>query len=209
MKGGFMVDSKKFWAKQAKRYSGSSDVESINTINRISSYLNHEDVVLDFACGTGGSTRAISSKVKHVVGVDFSSDMIKYAKENVDNGEGMTFLVSDIHDEKLENYEYNIITAFNVLHLLDDLEGCVNRIKDLLIPGGLFISLTPCLGPNKGLTAKVVNLISRLGLIPKIEGYTPKILEGRMKSQGFDCMLSESTEEVIPNLLLILKKSDN
>ena len=39
-----------------------------------------------------------------------------------------------------------MILAFNTLHVLEDAQGDIRRISGLLIPGGLFISATPCLG---------------------------------------------------------------
>jgi len=39
--------------------------------------------------------------------------------------------------------------AFNLIHLIEDTDGALTRIKGLLKPGGVLISKTPC-RPGKG-----------------------------------------------------------
>jgi 2-polyprenyl-3-methyl-5-hydroxy-6-metoxy-1,4-benzoquinol methylase len=39
-----------------------------------------------------------------------------------------------------------VILAFHVLHLLEDTQEVVQRMHELLKPGGLFVSATACMG---------------------------------------------------------------
>lgn len=51
----------------------------------------------------------------------------------------------------------------------------MQRITELLKPGGLFISITPCLGEKMMLSTKIkfslLFLISKLGLIPSVKRF--------------------------------------
>ena len=55
--------------------------------------LNRNKVVLDLGCGMGRLADAVSDKVKEYYGVDFSSEMIAVAKQNVRNNNFQIVLI--------------------------------------------------------------------------------------------------------------------
>jgi len=114
-------------------------------------YLNRDDVVLDYGCGTGTKAFEFAGNVKKVQGVDISSKMIEIAKRktierktpNLDFAQGTTF------DKRLEKGSFDVIPAFNILHYLDDTKKSIQRINELLKPGRFFISSTEHMGEEK------------------------------------------------------------
>ena len=56
------------------------------------------------------------------------------------------------------------ILAFYILHLLEDSQMVIQRINELLKPGGLIISVTPCMGKKPFLNG-IFSIFSKLGFI--------------------------------------------
>ncbi|MBQ0740836.1 hypothetical protein J9332_41845, partial [Aquimarina celericrescens] len=70
----------------------------------------------------------------------------------------------------------------------------MNRIHELLKPGGLFISVTPCLG-KRSLTGISLSFFSKIGLIPSLKTYNISELEGSITHMGFKIIESESLQK--------------
>jgi hypothetical protein len=72
--------------------------------------------------------------------------------------------------------------------LLEDAPKALRRIDELLKPGGLLISVTPCLGEKRTLPIRslmlLVRLASRLGLIPYVWRCTIGDLQESMDAAG-------------------------
>jgi 2-polyprenyl-3-methyl-5-hydroxy-6-metoxy-1,4-benzoquinol methylase len=143
-----MSKSERFWDRAAKRFEGrvnEDDEEAITTLEYTRKYLQSNDIVLDFACATGKYSLEIAPRVREVWGIDISAEMITAAKRNaversVDN---VQFMQAEITDPRLEGESFDVILAYNILHLVGDPPQVVDKIKELLKPGGLFISGTP------------------------------------------------------------------
>ena len=86
-----------------------------------------------------------------------------------------------------------MIISFSVLHVLQDREKSVQRICELLKPGGLFISLTPCLG-EKLLVPGIARFCHRLGILPSISCFKIVELEKLISANGFQNIKSISLD---------------
>lgn len=58
--------------------------------------INPREEILDIACGTGYGTLLLSEKSSHITGVDVSSDVIEYARENYQKNSKIDFVASDL-----------------------------------------------------------------------------------------------------------------
>lgn len=58
----------------------------------------------------------------------------------------MSFTKATLFDESLERESFDAVLAFNIFHLLEGAPKALRRIDELLKPGGLLMSVTPCLG---------------------------------------------------------------
>ena len=68
--------------------------------------MTENSKVIDICCGTGQFAFLLANKCKHVVGIDHSSKMIKYAKNKK-------------NDRGVENVEFFHLTAFNLSEFKD------------------------------------------------------------------------------------------
>jgi ubiquinone/menaquinone biosynthesis C-methylase UbiE len=186
-----MGKSERFWDRTAKRYDSQINEEddvATFTLDRTRKYLQSSDVILDFACATGKYALEIAPEVGEIWGIDISTEMIKAAKGNaVERGlTNVQFVRAEITDPRLEDESYTVVLAYNILHLVDDPVQVVARIKQLLQPGGLFISVTPCLGAGRSLQTAVIKLSSRLGIVPEVHSFKPNEVQELICKAQFD-----------------------
>lgn len=187
--------AQKFWDKTAPNYDKEEEKDKQThflAINKIKTLLKPQDIVLDFACGTGIVSNEISEEVKQIIAIDFSSKMIEQAKAKIDkkNIENIQYRQLSIFDKSLEEGAYDVILAVYVLHLITKPTETLNRIHQLLKPNGLFISVTPCM-KEKPIVNLGLSLLSKIGAIPPIEAFKKNELENRIQQNGFDLIKSE------------------
>jgi len=163
--------SNTFWDKRSKRYDKDIKKKYYSLYEKIidstRSLLTNSDVVLDFACGTGEISLNIAPHVQQVLGIDISEKMIalanKKARERqIDN---ISFSQIDIFDQRLESNSFSAILAFHIFHLVDDAPKVLTRLNDLLAPGGLLISQTPCLGERGWFFRSMISLAQKLNQV--------------------------------------------
>jgi SAM-dependent methyltransferase len=137
--------------------------------------------------------------VDEILGIDISGRMIELAKEKaLGAGVGnVTFEQGDIFESRYDDRLFDVVLAFNMLHTVPEPEHLVGRVHDLLRPGGLFISLTPCLRDKMsflvGLQIQLVRVLGRIGVIPvPIRRLRPADLDDLIASQPFSVV--ETTE---------------
>lgn len=196
-----MNKAQQFWDKQAKRYDNSEkQFEPVfrEIIAGTIEYLNANDNVLDFGCATGTKTIELAESVKHIHGLDFSAEMINEAnkKLNDSNFKKITFAQGDIFDNDYENASFDKIISYGVIHLLNDSDKIIQRINELLKPGGLFISTTACfkdkMAFKKRLEFTTYLLMKRLGVFPlHLNMFKTSDIEQLIKGQHFNIVKAE------------------
>jgi 2-polyprenyl-3-methyl-5-hydroxy-6-metoxy-1,4-benzoquinol methylase len=193
-----MCKSEKFWDQSASNYDNTEEkFEFIHSRSRENTkrYLKDTDIVLDYGCGTGTTACEISGLVKSVRAIDISTGMIEMAKGKAATGGvvNVDFEQADIFDEEFENGSFDVVFAFNMLHTVPDPESVVQRTVELLKPGGLFISVTPCLGGKKSalvsLQILLVRALLKAGVIP--------IPIRQLKSADLDDLMDDERLQVI------------
>lgn len=167
--------AQQFWDKQAKVFDNTDKrAEHANQvlIAGTKKYLDANDNVLDFGCATGTKTLELAAGVKHILGLDFSGEMISGAmkKKNEMNAVNVSFSQGTIYDDELEKATFDKITAFSIIHLLEDSQKVIQRIHELLKPGGLFISETACFKENMNFKTRfeftAFRIMRLLGMFP-------------------------------------------
>jgi ubiquinone/menaquinone biosynthesis C-methylase UbiE len=141
-----MNKSEEFWDRSADNYDKTEQrFEHIHRKSRENArkHLKGNDIVLDYGCGTGATTCELASQVKEIQAIDISSKMIEAANEKAvaSNIENVSFVRTDIFDEKFKEESFDAILAFNMLHTIPNPWDAVKRVHELLKPGGLFISV--------------------------------------------------------------------
>jgi 2-polyprenyl-3-methyl-5-hydroxy-6-metoxy-1,4-benzoquinol methylase len=206
-----MSKSEKFWDRAAKRFEGQmneDDKAAIVTLDLTRKYLQSSDIVLDFACAAGKYALEIAPQVKEVWGIDISGEMINAAKRNAtDRGiANVQFMQTEINDPRLDDETFNVVLAYNILHLVEEPPRVVAKIKELLRPNGIFISVTPCLGAGGSIQTAFIKLMSLLGFVPKIHSFKSNEVEGLITNAHFDHLETQILSDSIPNVFLVARR---
>jgi len=211
-----MRKSEKFWDMSAGNYDRTEEkFEFIHSRSReiAKAYLKDTDIVLDYGCGTGTTACEFSDLVKRVRAIDISSGMIKLAKGKAAAGnvENVDFDQADIFDEQFEDASFDVVLAFNMLHTVPDAEKVVQKTIDLLKPGGLFITVTPCLGGRKSalvtLQILLVRVLLKVGIIPvPIRQLKSTDLDKLVADDRFDVTKTEAIFKGASSYFMVAKK---
>lgn len=187
-----MTTNAKFWDGIAVKYAAQpiSDVQAYEqTMERVESYLRPTAKVLELGCGTGGTALRLAPHVAHMTATDYSAGMIAQANAR-DGAQAVTFLQADPFSPELKQGGYDVVMGFNLFHLMQHPDAAMARIYELLAPGGLFISKTPCLGERSlglkfGLLKRMIPLMQMVGKAPFVRFLSIGELEGQIGQAGF------------------------
>jgi ubiquinone/menaquinone biosynthesis C-methylase UbiE len=124
-------------ASAAERYASSRPYFHPVVIERIKAHLKLELPVLkalDVACGTGQSSLALKAICQNVIGVDASSEMLEFARQNPE----IEFLESGAESLPFEDSSFDLLTVSNAFHWFDRSQF-LNQASRVLKPGGWLI----------------------------------------------------------------------
>jgi 2-polyprenyl-3-methyl-5-hydroxy-6-metoxy-1,4-benzoquinol methylase len=189
-----MNKSEKFWDRQSDKFdelNTNFEPTNIKTLENTKKYLNGNETVLDYGCATGIQAIEIAGYVKEVHGIDISSKMIDSAKRKAAGHKikNVNFAQATIFEEKFKRESFDVILAFNILHLAGDTQKVMQRLNDLLKPGGLIISVTACLGEKRTfksfLLFLMIFLLSKTGMLPNMRFFKVSELEDSITHGNF------------------------
>lgn len=90
--------------------------------------------ILDFGCGPGGLARDLAGRGFEVLGVDSSPGMIALAEQH--GQERTSFLVGSFQEIPPDATFHGIVASM-AFQFVPDLETCLSRLTDHLLPGGI------------------------------------------------------------------------
>ena len=105
--------------------------------------LNQDKVILDIGCGIGRWAEAVADQCKEYYGVDFSSEMIAVAKENIKNENCHFYAMSAVDavsNPKIIDRKYDIVLDVGVSMYIneEELVECYQGLKKLADRDTLF-----------------------------------------------------------------------
>ena len=183
--------SSRFWDKRSKVFDEQvlSKYENAykKTIKRSIPFLNAEDTMLEIGCGTGIATITLADYVKKITAIDISEEMMLQAAEKAkENGkENITFQQKDLMELCAEPESYDVVAAYNVLLYMKNQDKVLEKIYEILKPGGIFLSATDCLGRNLSKDSVRKFWKSKLHLMPYVSFDTPVGLMRKIQRKGF------------------------
>ena len=97
--------------------------------------------VLDVGCGMGAFTKILSQRGFFVTAVDYSQEVISFAKK-ASNNSNARFLTANIYDIPFDKDTYDMVICIAVFQHLKDPKKAISEIKRVLKPGGIFVVIT-------------------------------------------------------------------
>ena len=95
---------------------------------------------LDIGCGGGIYSMALSDMgVASVIGVDFSEEILKGARENCREYQNISFKQGDALHTNLESNNYDLLLERALIHHINDLQKCFEEAYRVLKENGVYI----------------------------------------------------------------------
>lgn len=188
-----MSTTAKFWDGIAEKYAKTpiKDMESYeHTLQRTASYLKQTDRVLELGCGTGTTALKLAKYAGHITASDVSPGMLAVGRRNAQQvgAQNVSFVASDASAPP--EGPYDVVLAYNLLHLVDDLENTLTKVQDVLEPGGLFISKTFCISGTASWKFRMIRLVlpvmQMLGRVPFVRFMPESELDAAIERAGFE-----------------------
>lgn len=128
-----------FISGEYKNYPGEMKIHELN-FSRIwklvSKYIRQPCHLLEVGCAYGHFINFVQKRVESAIGLDVSSDAIKYAKANYGN----RFI--DLSRESFSNFSYNCLIAMFVWEHLEKPFQTLSQYVDKMESGGIFAITT-------------------------------------------------------------------
>ncbi|MGR3760607.1 class I SAM-dependent methyltransferase [Roseobacteraceae bacterium NS-SX3] len=195
-----MQNTAPFWDGIAEKYARNpiKDMESYEyTLERTASYLSPEDRVLELGCGTGTTALRLAGGVAEICATDISPGMLAVGKRRAAEQGAENVRFAEATAATAPGAPYDAVMAFNVLHLVDDLERTLAEVHGLLRPGGMFISKTFCVPQAKAslkyrFIRLVLPLMQMAGKAPYVRFLREAELDRMVTAAGFGIVESGS-----------------
>ena len=204
-----MNTSEKFFDKVSSKSKQEPNQTASKIIEASKTFLEKDNCVLDFGCGSGAITNKLAKIVKSIDAIDISSGILEFAKRQAEENSinNINYIQTSIFDERLRDETFDVILAFNVLHYIEGMPNHIKRIHSLLKPNGIFISSTACLKEKRSFLRYLVLFLTKLGIMPKTNFYKKNELETLIKKGNIDLMKSESISK-LPEYFMVARKSE-
>lgn len=185
-------DDARFWDRAARKYAADPIADPggyERTLEATRAYLKGSDCALEFGCGTGTTALHLAASVERIIATDLSPEMIAIAREKAaaQGIENVSFEVGTFADAPWPAGTFDVVLAFNVLHLVAPLPDALSAVHRLLRPGGVFVSKTPCLKNMNPAIRALVPLMRLAGKAPAtVAFFTVDALEAAFVTAGFE-----------------------
>ncbi|MBQ0920786.1 class I SAM-dependent methyltransferase [Hydrogenophaga aromaticivorans] len=180
----------RFWDRVARKYAADpiADMPGYEaTLRRVQGLLTLEQAVLEIGCGTGSTALRLAPFTGRLLATDVSSHMIAIAREKLaaQPVPQLSFAVADADAPMARPGEYDSVLAFNLLHLVSDLDGALGAVVQALRPGGRLISKTACIAEmNPLIPWLAIPLMRAIGKAPDVLCFDAEALQAAMVRQG-------------------------
>lgn len=182
----------RFWDRIARKYAADpiADLPGYEaTLRRVQGLLTADMNVLEIGCGTGSTALRLAPFTRRLLATDVSTGMIAIAREKLaaERLPQLTFAVADADAPAIGPGEYDAVLAFNLLHLVSDLDGALGAAVQALRPGGRLISKTACIGEMNPLVPWLAIPVMRaFGKAPSVLCFDAEALQAAMVRQGLE-----------------------
>lgn len=186
-----------FWDRIARKYAADPIADMAGyeaTLRRVQALLSADQDVLELGCGTGTTALRLAPSTRRLLATDVSSAMIAIAQEKLvaQPTPQLSFAVADADAPVIGQGAYDAVLAFNLLHLVSDLDQVLALAVQALRPGGLFISKTPCIAEmNPLIRWLAIPMMRALGKAPDVLCFKADHLQSAVIRQGLQIVSVE------------------
>ena len=186
-----MIQAAQFWDKVAEKYAKQPIADEAAYQQKLAvtrNYFRPDMEVLEIGCGTGSTAILHAPYVKHIRAIDFSTNMIATAQGNAEakHIDNVTFEQATIEDLNSPDRSLDAVLGLSILHLLKNKEAAIAQVYQMLIPGGLFITSTVCMGDTMSWFKLIAPIGQFLGIFPFVQFLTAQALADSLIQAGFE-----------------------
>ena len=187
----------RFWDRIAVKYAADPIADMAGyeaTLRRVQGLLSADQDVLEIGCGTGTTALRLAPFTRRLLATDVSAGMIAIAREKLaaQPVPQLSFAVADADAPVAGQGEYDAVLAFNLLHLVTDLDRALELAMRALRPGGLLISKTACISEmNPLIPYLALPLMRAIGKAPHVLCFDADVLQSAIARQGMDMVSVE------------------
>lgn len=180
----------RFWDRAAVKYAADPIADEAGyeaTLRRVRGLLSADQHVLELGCGTGTSALRLAPFTRRLLATDVSTVMIEIARGKLaaQPVPQLSFDVADAESPLVGDGKYDAVLAFNLLHLVTNLDRALQRAMQNLRPGGLLISKTACIAEMNPLIARLaLPLMRAIGKAPHVLCFDAAALQSAITRQG-------------------------
>lgn len=179
-----------FWDWQARKYAKQpiADVTAYEEkLRHVTALLQPTDRILESSCGTGDTARKIAPVVAHLKPTDLSAEMIRIARSRSggDAAETPKFLQAEAAQD-IPRPPFEVICAFSVLHLVDDIPTVLDTVFRNTKLGGHFISKMVCLKDKPRWIRALVRVLVAVRIAPNVMILSRAELTRHLIQTGFE-----------------------
>ncbi len=208
-----LVTDPRFWDRIAPKYAAKpvrDEAAYDATLERVRAHLAPEHRAAEFGCGTGTTALRLAPFAGEIMATDISGAMIAIAREKAQaqGVENVQFTAGTLDEEGLAPASFDVVMAFNLLHLIANLSSAIDRIHKLVKPGGLFISKTPCIGDQGLLLRLIVPMMRAVGKAPYVNFVKKVGLRLAIEAAGFDIVETGLYPAKSDSLFVVARKAE-
>lgn len=187
----------RFWDRIARKYAADPIADVVGyetTLERVKGLLSTEYDVLELGCGTGTIALQLAPFTRRWCATDVSAEMIAISREKLaaTPTPQLSFEIADADTTLVAPSSQDVVLAFSLLHLVEDLDYTLALIAQALRPGGLLLAKTPCVGEmNPLITRLALPLMRAFGKAPPVSCFKAPELQAAMVRQGFEVVSVE------------------
>jgi SAM-dependent methyltransferase len=191
------VRKARFWDRTAAQYAADPNADLAGyeaTLRRVQGLLSADQDVLEIGCGTGTTALRLAPFTRRLLATDVSAGMIAIARQKLaaEPVPQLTFAVADAETPVAGPGVVDAVLAFNVLHLVSDLDRALELAMRALRPGGLLISKTACISEmNPLIPYLALPLMRAVGKAPHVLCFDADALRSAIARQGMDIVSVE------------------
>ena len=208
-----MTATSAFWDKIADKYAATPIKNQASydyTLNRTKHYLGKDDTVLELGCGTGSTALELAGLVPHIAATDISAGMLQKAQTKLDASQISNVAFAQADTAGSPTGPFDVVMAFNLLHLVPDLDRALADIAKRVRPGGYFISKTFCMPERVNAMSLMITfalpLMQAFGKAPQLTKFKAAELDRAITRAGFSLIETGQGPTKDPRRFLVARR---